>query len=47
LRIVDVEHGDGGSADGGPPDKDESHPFEVAPPALAAGIEEANDFAAN
>jgi len=45
LRIVDVEHGDGGSAGGGSPDKDESHPFEVALPALPAGIEEANDFA--
>jgi hypothetical protein len=35
LRIVDVEHGDGGSADGGSPDKDESRPFEVALPAGA------------
>jgi hypothetical protein len=45
LQIVDVKHGDGGPADGGSPDKDESHPFEVALPALPAGIEEANDFA--
>ncbi len=37
LRIIQVEHGDGGSADGGWPDKDESHPFEVALPALPAG----------
>jgi hypothetical protein len=37
LRIVDVEHGDRGSADGGSPDKNESHPFEVAPPALPGG----------
>jgi hypothetical protein len=45
LRIVDVEHGDGDSAVGGSPDKDESHPFEVALPVLPAGNEEANDFA--
>jgi hypothetical protein len=30
LGIVDVEHGHRGSADGGSPDKDESHPFKVA-----------------
>jgi hypothetical protein len=36
LRIIDVEHGDGGPADGGSADKDESHPFEVALPALPA-----------
>jgi hypothetical protein len=45
LRIVEVEHGDGGSDDRGSPDKRESHPFKVALPALPAGIEEANDFA--
>jgi hypothetical protein len=45
LRIINAEDGDGGSADGGPPDKDESHPFEVALPVLPAGIEKANDFA--
>jgi hypothetical protein len=44
-RIVDVEHGGGGSTVSGSPDKDESHPFEAALPVLPAGMEEANDFA--
>jgi hypothetical protein len=35
LRIVDVERGDGGSADGGSPHKDEFDPFKVALPAGA------------
>jgi hypothetical protein len=35
LRIVDAEHGHGGSADGGSPAKDESHPFKMTLPAGA------------
>jgi hypothetical protein len=45
LRIVDVEHGNGGAADLRATHENGSLPLEVALPELTAGVEKAHDLA--
>ena len=45
LRMIDVQHGYGGSADGGKTDQHGPQPLKMMLPALATGIEQPDDFA--